>query len=378
MASRFFKPSRIVAVALVAAAAIWIFSGSFSSHDEPAAKTAAENPTIPIQKVGVAMATPEKRERSIILSCVTEADHRAMAVARGDGVIIELMVSRGSAVRAGEPIAIVSDEGREAAVKQAEAMLAQRKAEYDANKRLIDQGTAPRNNLPALEASFAAAEAGLAAARAELEKNTIKAPIDGIVDTVPVQVGQAVQIGAQIAEVLDPDPMLAVGAVSEFRRGSLQIGQNANIRFVEGKPVNGTINFVGLSAEAATRTYQVEARMINPDSAIADGVTCEMTIALEPIEAVSVPRSALIFSDAGELGIRIADQDSKARFMPIDIVDDGRSLVWVTGLDGPTRVIVVGQDFVKDGDPVEAVAAAEADAPAAEAEAPAAPAKPPA
>jgi multidrug efflux system membrane fusion protein len=173
MASRFFKPSRIIAVALVIGAALWIFSGSFQAHEEPAAEAAAESAAVPVQKVGVATATPERHERSIVLSCITEADHRAMAVARGDGVIIDLMVSAGNTVRAGEPIAIISDEGREAAVKEAEALVAQRKAEYDANKTLIEQGNAPRNNLPALEASYAAAEATLAAARAELEKNTI-------------------------------------------------------------------------------------------------------------------------------------------------------------------------------------------------------------
>ena len=377
MASRFFKPSRIIAVALVVAAAMWIFSGSFQAHEEPAAESAAESATVAVQKVGVANAAPEKHERSIILSCITEADHRAMAVARGDGVIVDLMVSRGSQVRAGEPIAIISDEGREAAVKEAEAMLAQRKAEYDAQKKLIERGNAPRNNLPAIEASYAAAEASLSAARAELEKNTIKAPIGGMIDLVPVQIGQAVQVGAEIAEVIDPDPMLAVGAVSEFRRASIRVGQTATVRFVESEPIEGAVNFVGLSAEAATRTYKVEARMANPNAVVADGVTCEMTIAIEPIEAVEIARSALVFSDQGRLGVRLADKDSKARFLPIDIVEDGRSAVWVTGIEQVVRVIVVGQDFVKDGDPVEAVPAGEAEAPEPGPEA-SAPSKPPA
>jgi multidrug efflux system membrane fusion protein len=58
--------------------------------------------------------------------------------------------------------------------------------------------------------------------------------------------------------------------------------------------------------------------------------------------------------------VRIADANSKAQFVPVDLVDDGLAQVWVTGLNGVTRVIVVGQDFVKDGDPVEAVTAEEA------------------
>lgn len=361
MAPAILKPSRIIAFALVGGAALWIGSGVIGSGDDKKSVGTPESPTIPIQKVAVETITPEKHQRFIIVSCVTEADHRAIATARAGGVLVDLFVSHGDAVSAGQTIGLISDEGREAAVKQAEAFVAQRNAEFEANKKLIDQGTAPRNTLPALEAAVAAADAALAAARAEAEKLAIKSPIDGIVDSAPLQVGQAVQDGTSVAEIIDPSPMLAVGSVSEFRRGSLRVGQDVVIRFVEGIPVNGKINFVSLSAEPATRTYKVEATMANKDAAIADGLTCEMKISLEPIEAVSVPRSSLVFSDDGKLGVRITDSDDKVRFVPVEIVDDQQASVWLTGIDGPARVIVVGQDFVKDGDLVEAVSSSDAD-----------------
>ena len=50
---------------------------------------------------------------------------------------------------------------------------------------------------------------------------------------------------------------MAVGAVSEFRRPSIRIGQEVNVRFVSGDPSNGTIQHISLSAEATTRTYKV-------------------------------------------------------------------------------------------------------------------------
>jgi multidrug efflux system membrane fusion protein len=304
------------------------------------------------------MATPEKHQRQVVLSCVTQADQRSQAVARGAGIIVDLKVRRGSVVKAGDTIAEISDEGRQSAVKQAQAMLDQRQAEFNAQKPLIDRGDLPKNTLPALQAAVAAAQAGLAAAQAEVERATVKSPVDGVVDTVPVEIGQAVQAGAEIAEVVGPNPMLAVGAVSERQRSALQVGQAATMRFIDNNTVIGTVSFVSLSADKATRTYRVEARMPNQDASIADGVTCEMTVTLDPIEAVEVPRSALVFSDAGALGVRVADDESIARFLPISLVDDGRETVWVTGIAKPTRVIVVGQDFVKEGDPVEAVVAA--------------------
>ncbi len=361
MASRFFRPSRLIAVVLVFAAVVWIASGSLGQQAKEGGSEAAPGVApvqVPVQRVAVQAATAESHQRKVVLSCVTRADHRAQAVARAAGVIVQLLVARGDTVHSGDPIAYLSDEGRQAAVLQAQALLDQRRAEYDANKQLIEQGNAPKNQLPALEAGVAAAKAALASAQAEAEKGTIKSPIGGVVDTVPVQVGQAVQIGTELAAIVDPDPMLAVGAVSESRRNTLAVGQKASVRFIDGSTVDAIVDFVGVSADTATRTYPVEATMRNPDATIADGLTCEMSVTLAPIEATAVPRSALVFSDEGHLGVRIANADNKVEFKPVEIVEDGLESVWVTGLGGSTRVIVVGQDFVKEGDPVEAVSAA--------------------
>lgn len=356
-------PSRLFAVAIVIAATLWVFSGQIfgGSHDGDTANAqeASAPAAVSFQKVGVTSVTPEPHRRTVLLSCVTQADRRASAVARGAGVIMDLTVGRGDRVRADDVIALISDEGRTAALAQAQAGLDQVLIDYEAKKRLIDRGDAPRNTLAALDAQVAGARAQLAQAEAELDRTKVKAPIDGVIDTVPFQVGQAVNIGSEIAVIIDPDPMLAVGQVSEARRGMLQVGQEADVRFIDGSRTAGTIDFVGLSADKATRTYPVEARMDNADAGIGDGVTCEMSIRLSPVDAVAVPRSALIFSDAGELGVRVVEDD-KAVFNPISIVEDGRELVWVSGIDQPTSVIVVGQDFVRDGDTVISAPASDA------------------
>jgi multidrug efflux system membrane fusion protein len=350
------KPSRIVAVAIVAVAAIWIASGALAPHaEEPEAAGGPEGSAVPLQKVGVEVVSPEKHERLIVSSGVTQADQRAFATARGAGVVASLAVTRGDPIRKNGVIATISDEGRSSSVAQAKAMLDQREAELRANQQLIDRGYVPKNTLQALEAAVASAQAALAAAEAEAEKTTLLSPIDGIVNSVPVEVGLAVQPGTQIAEIIGPDPMLAVGSVTEKQRAHVRMGDNASVRLIDGTKATGTVSFVSLSADKATRTYRLEVKMANPDAAIPDGVTCEIVVALEPVMAVRVPLSALVFSDAGELGLRIVDAENKARFQPISVVDDERGAVWVSGLDGTTKVITVGQDFVKDGDPVEAV-----------------------
>src|SRR6185295_5315993 len=125
MASAIFKPSRVIAVLLVLGAGAWIGSGLLLPHEgEHSAETATaaagataaeavkDTPQVPLQKVAVTTAIAQRHDRQVLLSCVTEADQRAIASARGAGVVTELKVKRGSIVKSGDTIATISDEGR--------------------------------------------------------------------------------------------------------------------------------------------------------------------------------------------------------------------------------------------------------------------------
>jgi multidrug efflux system membrane fusion protein len=75
------------------------------------------------------------------------------------------------------------------------------------------------------------------------------------------------------------------------------------------------------------------------------------------VPSARVPRSALTFSAEGKLGVRAVDGEGKVSFVPVMVVEDGESQLWVAGIAPELRVIVQGQDFVKEGELVEAVPA---------------------
>src|SRR5687767_6757480 len=131
------KAARFAAVGLVVAAVAWIASGHLFPH-ETAESRAAVHPAETAPKpfrVSVAEVRVEPRSRNLVLSGRTEADKKMMLMARADGTIAELKVRRGSPVKAGDVIAVLSDEAREARVLQARAMLMQRKTELAAKMK---------------------------------------------------------------------------------------------------------------------------------------------------------------------------------------------------------------------------------------------------
>lgn len=358
------KASRVTAVGLVAAAALWIASGHFVPHESAESQAAplqSEGAAEKLFRVAVLETSLRPHSRKLVLSGRTEADRRVSVFARTGGVLTKLNVRRGDHVKQGDVIAVLSDEAREAQVLQAKALADQRKVELDAKRRLIELNAVPRLEMVNLESQFKAAEAAVAAAEAERDRGVVRAPWSGVVTDVPAEVGTSAFsfTGTGIAQIVALDPMLAVTEVSERKLAGIKVGDRAEARLVTGQTAVGRIRYVSKTASQTTRTYRVEVEIPNADGTIPDGITAEVAIPLAPAPAARIPRSALTFSSKGELGVRTVNGDGIVGFVPIAVVEDELAYMWISGVPNGTNVIVEGQDFVREGQHVEAVPAAE-------------------
>jgi multidrug efflux system membrane fusion protein len=358
------KASRITALGLVAAATLWIWSGHLlpreSAESNAAIRTNESEGKKPF-RVGVTETSVVPHSRKLVLSGRTEADRRVTLTARTGGVLTELRVRRGSVVKANDVVAVLSDEARESQVAQARSLVVQRRTELESKLRLIATGANPKLDQVNLEAQLEAAKAALASADAELERGVIRAPWAGVVSDIMVEVGKAAFsfAGADLCTIVALDPMLAVVEVSERRLAGIKIGDMAEVRLITGATARGKVRYVSKTASQTTRTYRVEIELPNADGAIPDGISADVAIPLAPIAATSVPRSALTFSSAGDIGVRTVDGNGIVGFIPVNIIEDEQTVMWVGGIPDGGRVIVQGQDFVREGQLVEAVPAAE-------------------
>jgi multidrug efflux system membrane fusion protein len=356
------RASRITALGLVAAAGLWIASGHFlprESAESNAAIRTGDGEGKKLFRVSVMPTTVTAHSRKLVLSGRTEADKRVTVTARTGGVLTELRVRRGAWVKAGDVIAVLSDEAREAQVIQAKSLVTQRQTELDSKRGLLRSGAIPRLEGVNLEAQLEAAKAALAAAEAELDRGFVRAPWAGVVHDVGVEVGQAAFsfAGKDIATIVALDPMLAVVEVAERKLAGIKLGDTAEVRLVTGETAHGKVRFVAKTASPTTRTYRVEVELPNHDHAIPDGITAEVALPVAPVQATRVPRSSLTISSAGEIGVRTVGEDGNVGFVPVGIIEDEQSFRWVSGIRDGARVIVQGQDFVREGQKVDAVEA---------------------
>ena len=278
-----------------------------------------------------------------------------MLTTRAAGVIAELPVRQGDRVKAGDLILRLESEEKPAAIETATQLVKQREAELEAAQQLSKTGTLAKLQLTTAFSALAEARSHLETARAELERTRIVAPFDGIVDEVAVEKGASVSQGGEVAIILNLDPVIVKGEISERDLAHIRIGDTAEAVLANGDKVEGTVRYISRDATKTTRTFRAEIAISNPDDKVPAGMTAELTLRSAPVDAIALPRSVVTLSATGDLGIRAVDGNDRVVFFPIDLVDDTPKGLLLAGVPEDARVIMAGQDLVKEGDEVKPV-----------------------
>ncbi|MEM1313080.1 MAG: efflux RND transporter periplasmic adaptor subunit [Pseudomonadota bacterium] len=314
---------------------------------------AAVEPEAPAVKVVAYRSTAQPVEGTVLMRGRTEAHRSVYLRAETPGLVISDPLRAGARVSEGQVLCRLESGEREARLSEAQARLAQAQADADAANALVERGITAENTAIARRAALQAAQASVRAAEIDMERLTLEAPFDGVLETDAAEIGSLLRVGDECARIIALDPIKLVGFVTEADVDKLEFGQAAFARLVSGKQMAGSISFISRSADETTRTFRVEVTAQNPQGQVRDGLTAEIVVPLAGGAAHLTPQNALTLDDAGRLGVRVVEND-RARFIPVDILRETREGLWLSGLPERADIIFVGQEYVADGRAVEA------------------------
>tara|TARA_R110001599_G_scaffold62345_2_gene173555 strand:+ start:860 stop:1966 length:1107 start_codon:yes stop_codon:yes gene_type:complete len=352
--------SYLTATIVLVGIGVWMGTGTLRIGGQATAsaeaQSIAERQESTLQTVAVRVKTLQAsdRRRELEIRGRTQADATISVRAETSGIIAERFVELGQQVVPGDLLCRLDSGAREARVLQAKAAAEQAEAEYSANAKLQKRGFAADNRVRALKAALDAAKAVLQESELELGRVEIRASVSGIVQKPLAESGDLLSVGGICATLIDTNPMLVTGQVSERDISNLSLNQPAEVALITGETRVGRISYIAAAADAATRTFQVDIEIPNDDNSIRDGVTATANVPLKAVPAHLLAPSMLTLSDAGDLGIRLVDLETGTnKFEKIVILGETKEGVWVTGLPETVTVISVGQEYVVDGQPVE-------------------------
>jgi multidrug efflux system membrane fusion protein len=355
------KQTYVAAILVALVFVLWLASGLLEDEQEtgPApslaearqADRAMEEDAL--VRVRARVLEAELQTADIVVRGRTEADRAVDVRTETAGRVVALPVDKGDRVETGALLCRIAEDARRSLIAESERAVEQARLEYDGSRKLAERGLQSETAIAAARTRLAAAEAQLEQRRLDLERTEVRAPFAGVVETRPVEIGDYLQNGAVCARVVDPDPMMLVGEVAERDVARLEAGDPGAGRLITGEEVTGTVAFVARTANPTTRTFRVEVAVPNPDARLRDGITTELRLPVEEFLAHRVPSAILALDDAGELGIRILDEDNVVRFVRVQVVKDAGDAIWITGLPQTATVITVGQELVTPGQQVE-------------------------
>lgn len=377
---------------------------AFARGDEPAsldsepetAETTAEASATPddeVQRVRVVALRSAARDidSAVVLRGRTEAKRQVEVRAETTATVINAPLRKGIKVSEGEALCVLDPGTRpaqllqararlaeanasrpeaEARLEEAHALLKEAKINLTAAQQLSKGGFASETRLAAAEAAertaiaaIATAESGIQSTAAnveaatatvreaekEMERLTISAPFDGLLESDTAELGSLLQPGDPCGTVIQLDEIKLIGFVPEAEVDRVTIGAVATATLASGAEVQGKVTFVSRSADPETRTFEIDILVPNDDLRIRDGQTADIVISADGAKAHKLPQSALTLNKDGRLGVRIVGADSMVEFVPVTLLRDEADGVWLAGLPAQADVIIVGQDFVTHG-----------------------------
>jgi RND family efflux transporter MFP subunit len=298
------------------------------------------------------------------------ADQRVNLSAEVGGRLAEIEVEVGDLVEKGDLLARLDDERlriawdlARAEVEMARANLEKSRRDAERQVNLYEGQVTSEYSLEQadLKAQIDAgqlkvSQARLAVAARDLADSSIVSPVGGEVTRRHVEVGELVEAGTSLFDIAKIDRVKVVVHVSELEITRLRKGQEAEIS-VDGHPgvvFLGTVNTVSAQANPQTRAFPVEILAVNDRAEkLLPGFIGRARIRGRSFEdAISLPEEVVVQRDGGPVVFVATGDTASARSVETGFADRGRVVI-TKGLKSGDRVIVTGQQSLRNGDTIQ-------------------------
>jgi multidrug efflux system membrane fusion protein len=352
------RKTYVTALGIAAVIGVWFLSGQLDNQGPIRHPTLAE---LNAQSLALQQDKTPTRVRARVINASAQLQHvvlrgktaskRTVQVrAETSGRIVERPVERGTVVTQGDLLCQISMEDRYVGLIESRESLNQARIEYQGSLTLKKKGFQSDTAIAKAKARLAAAEAELKRSELDISRTYVRAPFAGVVEDIHQEVGDFVTSGAACVTVVDLDPMLLVGRVAERDVHLLELLQPVTGVLSDGRHVTGPVTFIGKQSDPATRTYAVEVQITNDDHAVRSGITTEIRIPVAEVMAQKISPAVFALDDAGYIGVRIVNEDSRVEFHRVEIVREDIDGVWIFGLPEIATIITVGHELVVHGE----------------------------
>ncbi|MEE8164923.1 MAG: efflux RND transporter periplasmic adaptor subunit [Myxococcota bacterium] len=259
-----------------------------------------------------------------------EARFHTMISAEIAGRVTQLSVDEGGAVESGATVIEIDPERRKLDLAASRARLAQARANFRKEqsqagriRKLRSEAIKSQQQLEEAETALLVArsdlqveEAAVGVAERALADASVTAPFAGLVARRSVQLGEFVQLGTPLFELVSLDSLEAIFSLTELDSERVRLGQRVEVRVgaFEDRVFDGVVTFVAPTIDPETRTLRIKAAINDNGGLLRPGLFARMSLGVSRREGVLVvPEESVIQRAGGAHIYRIGEGDRVER-----------------------------------------------------------------
>ena len=277
------------------------------------------------------------------------------------GIIEQVSFESGALVEAGDVLFQLDTEIDRAEL--ARLLAAEDIAQRDVTRLqpLVGQGNVSEQEVQRAQSQLQQAQAAVQAQQTLINRKTIRAPFTGVAGIRRVNLGQFVNPGQSLVYLESFDPIYLNFTLSERFLGLVSEGDIVEIiaDAYNDQAFEGSITAIEPRVDSATRTFELQATVQNPENKLRSGLFGRVTLTQgAPRDVLTIPRTAVQFNPYGNVVYIISEnEDGDGLVAQQRLIRTGQELgdmvEVVDGLSEGERLATSGLLKLRNGVPVE-------------------------
>lgn len=302
-----------------------------------------------VQNVEVSTAQRREVPQESVYSATVEPYAVNNIAPQTAGRIRKINVDVGSYVGKGQILA----EMDRLQLEQTRLQLQNDSTEYVRLKALYEQGGLAASDFEAFELAYRVRQTSY---QNLLENTILRSPITGYVTARNYDVNDLYSMAQPIFTVQQIIPVKLLVGISESEYTKVKKGDSVTLTVdaLPGREFTGQVVRLHPTMNAATHTFNVEVRVNNNDRALRPGMYARVTVKFGVNNSIVVPDRAIVKQEgSGQRFVYVLNQDNTVSYVPVGIGRHmGREYEITSGLEEGWKVVVKGQNGLKDGSSV--------------------------
>jgi membrane fusion protein (multidrug efflux system) len=280
-----------------------------------------------------------------------EAEEKVRVFSQAKRLVTDLLVEEGDRVGKDQVLLRLQDDEQRSALAKAKSQLDKAQREFERQKRLFAQDLISEKVYNDANYELAQLQIAHEDAERELGYTQVRAPIGGTVTGRMVNLGDQVQIGQELFDIVDFESIVALVYVPEKHLSELRPGLTARLsaQITGGADYEGRVERISPIVDPRSGTVKVTID-VGGQAGLRPGMYVDVNLVTATREdAVLVPKRALVYDNEQVFVYRVTGESRAERVFIETALTDKFYVEPREGLVKGDRVVVAGQAGLKDG-----------------------------